>query len=394
MMFDRPVLFLGPTLRPERALAIIPAEIRPPAACGDVYRATLEEPRAILLVDGAFEDVPAVFHKEILWALKQGIHVFGAASMGALRAAELHRFGMVGIGEVFEAYRDNRLQRDDAVALLHGPAELGWPQLTRSLVDIQATLAAAERKDVIKPDDTRALAQSAETLFWRDRTYPALVKQALAEGWSGERSDAFLAWVEHNEVFQKERDCLALLEHVSANWQALEEPFQPEFRFEHTEAWQVLQADVEQTDRMASEPRIRAALQQHGAYEAVEAQALLSLLAEKLLREADGPVDPLAFAKAAALFRSRHGLTRADSVARWMAEAGLSHADYAALVCDSGNIDVLRGRLASRLSARMLRIARARGLLSPSEDTSIQNDEAYLSTNPIGAWRASPESKG
>ncbi|UVF18821.1 TfuA domain-containing protein [Microvirga terrae] len=320
-----------------------------------------------------------MFHKEILWALKQGIHVFGAASMGALRAAELHRFGMVGIGEVFEAYRDGRLQRDDAVALLHGPAELGWPQLTRSLVDIHATLAAAESSDIIEPDDTQALAQSAATLFWRERTYAAVVGQALADDWRGERSDAFLAWVEHHEVFQKERDCLALLEHVSMNWQALEEPFQPEFRFEHTEAWQVLQAEVEQAEPLASEPGILAALQQHSAHEAIEAQALLSLLAEEFLREADGPDDPLAFSKAAAVFRSRHGLTSADNVARWMTETGLSHADYTALVRNTGNIDVLQCRFAPRLSATMLRIARARGLLDPAEGLSTQNGEANRS---------------
>ncbi|WP_201838857.1 TfuA-like protein [Microvirga zambiensis] len=363
MTLDRPVLFLGPTLPAERALAILPAELRPPAARGDVYRAALEEPRAILLVDGAFEDVPAVFHKEILWALKEGIHVFGAASMGALRAAELHRFGMAGIGEIFEAYRDGRQQRDDAVAVLHGPAELGWPQLTRSLVDIQVTLTTAERIGILESGDTRALVQSAEALFWRERTYSAVVEYALERGWSGECADTFLDWVLHNEVFQKEFDCLALLKHVAESWQDLEEPFQPVFRFEHTEAWRVLQSDVAESAALTSEMQVEP-LQLHGTYEAIEREALLAFLAEEFLREADGPADPLAFEKAAALFRSRQGLTRADSVARWMAEAGLSHADYAALVRDTGNIDLLRRRLGSRLSATMLRIARARSAKS------------------------------
>ena len=42
---------------------------------------------------GAFASVPAVRHKEILWALSEGIPVIGAASIGALRAAELTAFG-------------------------------------------------------------------------------------------------------------------------------------------------------------------------------------------------------------------------------------------------------------------------------------------------------------
>ena len=69
----------------------------PPAEQGSVVRAVRAyQPRAIVLIDGSFGKVPAVRHKEILWALAKGIPVFGRASMGALRAAELAGFGMQG----------------------------------------------------------------------------------------------------------------------------------------------------------------------------------------------------------------------------------------------------------------------------------------------------------
>ena len=55
----------------------------PPASQGDVYAATRFRPWAIGIVDGYFERVPAVWHKEILWAMSQGVRVYGAASMGA-----------------------------------------------------------------------------------------------------------------------------------------------------------------------------------------------------------------------------------------------------------------------------------------------------------------------
>ena len=45
--------------------------------------------------------------------------------MGALRAAELHAFGMRGVGRIFEAFRDGELEDDDEVAVVHGPAEPG-----------------------------------------------------------------------------------------------------------------------------------------------------------------------------------------------------------------------------------------------------------------------------
>lgn len=56
----------------------------PPVAQGDVYGAALGRPDAIGIIDGYFERVPSVWHKEILWAMAQGIHVFGSASVGAI----------------------------------------------------------------------------------------------------------------------------------------------------------------------------------------------------------------------------------------------------------------------------------------------------------------------
>jgi hypothetical protein len=91
------VVFAGPTIPADEIRAIVDAVCLPPVAHGDVYRVSLERPRAIGIIDGYFERQPAVWHKEILWALNEGIHVFGSASMGALRAAELAPFGMVGV---------------------------------------------------------------------------------------------------------------------------------------------------------------------------------------------------------------------------------------------------------------------------------------------------------
>ena len=97
------VIFLGPSLDLARARAICPGDYRPPVRMGDVFRAASERPRSIVIIDGLFERIPAVWHKEILFALDRGIAVYGGSSMGALRAAELDAFGMVGIGSI---YRD------------------------------------------------------------------------------------------------------------------------------------------------------------------------------------------------------------------------------------------------------------------------------------------------
>ena len=64
--------------------------------------------------------------------------------MGALRAAELHTFGMRGVGRIFEAFRDGEVEDDDEVAVVHGPAELGYLVLSEPMFNIRATLARAE----------------------------------------------------------------------------------------------------------------------------------------------------------------------------------------------------------------------------------------------------------
>src|SRR4051794_9083188 len=98
------VVFVGPTMPHDAVTEALPCSVRPPAAQGDVLRAVRAGASRIAIIDGYFENEPAVWHKEILHALSQGVPVLGAASMGALRAAELRVFGMVGVGWVYEQY--------------------------------------------------------------------------------------------------------------------------------------------------------------------------------------------------------------------------------------------------------------------------------------------------
>ena len=114
-------VFLGPSLPAEQATRLLDATYLPPIPQGDLLRLLDRKPRYVGIIDGYFETVPAVWHKEILLAMSSGVHVFGAASMGALRAAELHSFGMVGFGEIFQWYRDGKIIADDEVAVRCAP---------------------------------------------------------------------------------------------------------------------------------------------------------------------------------------------------------------------------------------------------------------------------------
>ena len=204
----RPVVFLGPTLPVAEARAVLDAEYLPPAQLGDVWRLSQERPPAIGLVDGYFDSVPAVWHKEVLYALSTGIAVYGAASMGALRAAELAPFGMVAVGTIAEAFRSGELTCDDEVALAHAAAEHDYLGFSEPLVNVRATLAAAVSAGVVRRADAETVLAHAASLFYPDRRWEHLLG---AVGLRPEAADALRTWLPTGKVDQKAADARALL---------------------------------------------------------------------------------------------------------------------------------------------------------------------------------------
>ena len=188
------IVFAGPTL-PAAAIGerLPAAELRPPVALGDVLRLALarRRPARIAIIDGYFERMAAVWHKEILFALERGIEVWGASSMGALRAAELAPFGMIGVGAVFEAFAHGALTADDEVAVAHLPAEHGYRPVSDALVNLREGIAKAP----MLTDRTRArLVELARARFYRERTWAQLIADARVAGLPAKQLDAFATW--------------------------------------------------------------------------------------------------------------------------------------------------------------------------------------------------------
>jgi hypothetical protein len=174
------VVFLGPSLPQPMARPLLDGIYLPPARRGSIIEAVKQHrPTAVVLIDGVFETAPAVRHSEILWALRRGIPVIGAASMGALRAAELWRQGMHGVGLIYRWYRRYHLAPDDAVAVLHAPPDLGSAPLTRSRIDLRMTIRSAARRGSIGPALRLKLEAALREMNFRDLTIDALVARAL-----------------------------------------------------------------------------------------------------------------------------------------------------------------------------------------------------------------------
>jgi hypothetical protein len=205
------LLFVGPSLPDAAKLCGDVLDVRPPAVHGDVLAAVRAGATAIGIIDGGFEHVAPVWHKEILYALQEGVAVFGAASMGALRAAECVTFGMVGIGRIYEDYTSGRRLDDADVALLHGPAELGYPALSLPLVNVDATLDRMEAERIIETREAAGLRDAARRLFYKDRTWSAILK-ARRNGIEWTVTTQLLTeWT----VNQKRQDALALVQEMT-----------------------------------------------------------------------------------------------------------------------------------------------------------------------------------
>jgi hypothetical protein len=332
------VLFAGPSLPPAEVPSLpglSDLRVLPPAAQGDVYRVARERPWGIGIVDGFFEHVPSIWHKEILWAMSEGIHVFGASSMGALRAAELADFGMVGVGRIFELYRAGALTADDEVALTHLPAEHGYRRVSEALVDMRATAGAAALAGVCEPALAERLIELARARFYPERTWPAVLADARDAREDPRALDVLEAWLPGGRVDQKRRDALALIEAMRDARAAHPGPLRVGFTFQHTDLWE------QALGRMRAEPRAAGAdpdasalldelrlLGDEQLYALATQGALLRGLAEEAAARGGLEVTTELVQRTATEFRRSRGLYTGPLMSAWLAEQGLDPAAF------------------------------------------------------------------
>lgn len=227
------VLFVGPSLPDVRLLVSSDVVIKAPATQGDIQVAVNDGASAIGLVDGGFEYTASVWHKEILYGLSQGVQILGAASMGALRAAECHTFGMIGVGRIFEDYRDGIAIDDADVALLHAPPEMDYLALTVPMVNVRATLQHAMAKAGITLAEAETIRAVADAIFFKDRTWKDIVTRC--DGLELRRKVEISELIASSQVDQKRLDAIALVERLSLG--KFEDHSKGNWHFERTSIW-------------------------------------------------------------------------------------------------------------------------------------------------------------
>lgn len=209
------VIFVGPSIPVREARRVLDAVYLPPVKQGDLVSAmTTHEPDVIGILDGEFSQTLSVWHKELLYALHRGIHVFGASSMGALRAAETDMYGTVGVGEIYRMYAEGDLTDDDEVALAHGTAETGYRPLSDPLVNIRVTFGRAVTAGVVDQALADRLIAIEKAAFFPERSYHHAFEAAARLGEDSVALERLRDYVRTSGVDQKRLDAIAMLETI------------------------------------------------------------------------------------------------------------------------------------------------------------------------------------
>jgi hypothetical protein len=344
------VVFAGPSLAGAPVAPPPGVTIEGPAAAGDLYRAARAGARVIGLVDGVFEDRPTVWHKEILWALEHGARVLGAASLGALRAAECAPFGMQGVGRIFAQVEAGTIEDDSDLAVVHAPAALGWQPLSEARVNVRATLDAAVAAGVLSRRRGRALAARGAALPFRELTWTALL-----EGLAAAERQRFAAWLPAGRVDLKRADALALLDAVAEAVGAA--PARPGFRLADTRYWRAAVAWFERQGASAEDEAVLDELRlDPSRFERalVRAFARRAAAAEAL----EPPPDKAELVDA---LRLRLGLATASAFRDWLARARTQPAALAAALAAEERLGLALEREAGAIAPAVLDALRVEG---------------------------------
>ncbi len=170
------IIFTGPSLPYNDAKRILKVDYRGPVGRDDVIKVLKDKPDIIGIIDGVFHQQPAVSHKELLKALNSGITIVGGGSMGALRASELDDFGMIGVGKVYEAYKNGDIESDDDVAVAFNPETM--EQLSEALVNINYNFQKAQIKGLITKSELENLLEIAKSIYYPKRTYKLILNHS------------------------------------------------------------------------------------------------------------------------------------------------------------------------------------------------------------------------
>lgn len=205
------IIFTGLSLPFNKAKQILDAEYMPPVKRGDIDKLLNErnDIEIIGIIDGVFHQSPAVSHKEILRALNEDITVVGGSSMGALRACELYPYGMIGIGNIFEDYKNGIIESDDDVAVSLNPETL--EQMSESLINIRYNLHDAYNDNIIDEEELNELLKIAKDTYYPKRSFKYIIGKSSLDD---KKTASLTEYINENKYDIKTLDAQKVIEYI------------------------------------------------------------------------------------------------------------------------------------------------------------------------------------
>lgn len=213
---NKPIVYLGPTLSREEAIKILDADYRDPAKKGDFLMLSRDsdEKKYVGFVDGVFlHDYPPSPIEVYHLATRKNIELIGASSLGALRAVELEKFGMKGIGKIFQLYKNGIINADDEVAVTF-VRENNILQ-SEAMIDIRFNLFLAYKKGIITNQTKKRIAKIAKNIYFPFRNYEDIIKLTHQQFPSiYNELESFRSYILKNRDSLKARDAIKLLTYL------------------------------------------------------------------------------------------------------------------------------------------------------------------------------------
>lgn len=205
---DTPWVYVGPSISPSAVAELLPgARIRAPVVRGDLYRDRELGGAIFIIIDGVFSHELAVSPREVIDIARDGALVLGASSMGALRAAECWPVGVRGIGLVYRAFRMGVLSSDGEVAV-GTDQDNDYRAVSVALVNVRYAVSHAIRRQILDRPSGRRLVDAASRMFYPERQWRAVLREARVADGSGE----LLRFLSAQDI--KRRDAVQALQHA------------------------------------------------------------------------------------------------------------------------------------------------------------------------------------
>ncbi len=204
-------VFAGPTLSKEEIIALHPnAVVRDPIKSADILnllRHSKKElyPSNILIIDGLFHGHLSIRHKEILYAINMGIQVWGSSSMGALRAAECNKYGMQGVGKIFDFFSSNLCTSDDEVAVSYS-SEKPYQELSLPLINLRFAIDIMLNNEEIDKQQSKEIMEELKSFHFSDRKYEIFAQNKIL--------NPYIDSIKKNYVNWKRVDALQALKEI------------------------------------------------------------------------------------------------------------------------------------------------------------------------------------